>query len=129
MEGKYDDDNRTRMHSGRFIHREAAPSGDGYTNFDVEVHADTRMENVDPPEHGSVRGEPYFLVYVDDTLVTHTPIVAMKKNGTFAIPVDERALDRFDGGTHQVHVYLMDEDSEYDDMYGIWKDRIRIADS
>lgn len=125
-EGKYDDDNRTRITSVAFVNKERAAGGDGYSSFDIEVRADTRMGDVDPPEHGDVEGEPYFLVYANDELVFRSGYVA-QKNGTFTLDVHPGSLTQFDDGTLDIRLYLMDRDSEYDDEYGIWTGTIEYG--
>lgn len=114
-----------RISEVAFVDREA--SGEGYSSFDLRVHADTTMEGVDPPDHGSPGGEPYFLVFVDGELVTRTKIVVQEVNGEFDVGVKEAALEQFEAGTLEVDVVLMDEDSEYDDRYGTWSGTIEYV--
>lgn len=125
-EGKYDDDNRTRITDVSFVNTEPATDGDGYSDFDIEVHADTRMEDVDPPEHGDVEGEPYFLVYANGELIFRSEYV-VQKNGSFTLDIHPGSLTQFDEGRLDITVFLMDRDSEYDDEYGIWTGTIAYA--
>lgn len=93
--------------------------GSGYENFDLLVHADTRMPDVDPPEHGTVEGEPYFLVAVEGDLVARTRLV-ITEEGTFEIEIHPGSLEPYESGTLEVTVSLMDRDTERDDRYGVW---------
>lgn len=108
-----------------FVNTEPASDGDGYANFDLEVVADTRMENVDPPDHGDVRGEPYLLVEINGELFARTPTLPMEANGTFSVQIEKTGLDQFDAGALDVTVRLVDKDSEYDDIYGVRNATIR----
>lgn len=114
-----------RISGVEFVNRD--PNGDGYAAFDLRVHANTTMENVDPAHGGSPDGEPYFLVFVEGELVTRTKIVIQEANGTFDVRVKEAALEQFDAGTLDVQVVLMDEDSEQDDRYGTWSGTIEYV--
>lgn len=109
-----------RISTVTFANEESAADGDGYANFDLEVVADTRMENIDPPEHGDVEGEPYLLVEINGTLFARTEILPMDANGTFPVQIRKRGLDQFEPGALEVTVRLVDRDSEYDDVYGVW---------
>lgn len=108
-----------RISRVEFVHTEQAADGTGYADFDLRVHADTRMPNVDPKSHGTVQGEPYFLVAIEDKLVARTNQV-LSAESVFSIAVHPGALDQYEAGTLNVTVYLMDEDSQYDDQYGVW---------
>ena len=132
-QGKYDSENPlmdedgvTRIYSAAVVNMEDASSGDGYTNFDIEVSADTRMENVDPSDHGDVEGEPYFLLYANDELIYRSGIV-VQENGTFTLEVHPGSLDQFEAGTLDLTLFLMDRDSEYDDEYAIWTADVEYA--
>lgn len=118
-------DEEGRISRVEFVNKEE--NGDGYSSFDLTVYANTAMENVDPPDHGSVEGEPYFLVYVNDKLVTRTKIVVQETDGEFDVGVKEAALEEFEAGTLDVKVVLMDEDSQHDDRYGTWSGTIKYA--
>lgn len=118
-------DEEGRISGVEFVNRE--PNGDGYSSFDLRVHANTTMENVDPPDHGNPEGEPYFLVFVEGELVTRTKLVVQEANGTFDVRVKEAALEQFDAGPLDVRVALMDEDSAQDDRYGTWSGTIQYA--
>ena len=132
-EGKYDPDdptrdenNQTRIFGVRVVNKEPATDGSGLTDFDVEVDANTTMRNVDPPEHGTVRGEPYFLIYVDDELIYRSEQVEFR-NGTFTLDVHPGSLEQFDQGSLKLVVFLMDRDSTYDDEYAYETVRVRYA--
>lgn len=100
-------------------------SSGGYVDFDLQVGANTWMEDVDPPEDEA--GEPYFAVTINDTLVARTDIVPFRKEGSFPIPIKRAALDRFDAGTLEVRVLLFEEDSHSDDLYDTWSGTIEYA--
>jgi len=109
-----------RIKSMTFVDKEPAASGDGYSNFNLEVVANTSMENVDPPEHGDVEGEPYFFVKINEDeqkLIERTGEVRMEENGTFHIDVRPAGIEEFGAGPLTVEVYLMDEDKDWDDIY------------
>lgn len=115
-----------RITSVKFINKATAESGAGYSNFDVQVNADTVMKNVDP--EGDVQGEPYFIVEVNDKLVARAS-VTFEKNGSFAIEIPSAALQQFDSGTLDVRVSLLDEDSHSDDLYDTWSGTIEYSSS
>ncbi|MHB9288761.1 hypothetical protein ACKVMT_17155 [Halobacteriales archaeon Cl-PHB] len=134
LQHKSNEAGENRMHTLEV--REGIGSAEsGYSSFVVEMTANTSMPNVDPADHGTAKGEPYFLVYVDGsiefnstgghvdgTLVERSAIVGQKSNGTFAMWVPEEGMEEtgVEPGEHEILVVLMDEDSEYDDIYG-WK--------
>ena len=122
-EAKYDETNRTRIFDVRLVNREPSSGGDGYTAFDIEVDANTSMENVDPPEHGTVAGEPYFVAFANDQIIYRSEQVEFR-NGTFTLDVHPGALDQFDEGSLKVTVFLMDRDSIYHDEYDYGSARI-----
>jgi len=116
MEDKRDN----RIESMTFVDKEPAANGDGYSNFNLEVVANTSMENVDPPEHGDVEGEPYFFVKINEDkqkLIERTSEVRMEENGTFHIDVRPAGIEEFGDGPLTVEVYLLDEDKDWDDIY------------
>lgn len=117
-----EDKREDRITDVDFINTEAATNTNGYTDFDLQVGANTWMMNVDPPKDED--GEPYFLVEINGTLVTRTDIVPFRKEGSFTIPIKRAALQRFDAGTLEVRILLFDEDSHSDDLYGIWSGTI-----
>lgn len=127
-----DENDGSRISNVEVIHKEEASDG-GYSNFDVAFSANTSMERVDPAEHGTVRGEPYFLVYANGdldngsrftdtsgTLIERTPVVSQEKNGDFAIEIHPEALDKAGAdGKVKLMILLMDRDSDWDDIYGV----------
>jgi hypothetical protein len=119
LEGKNHDDGQVRMRNVEFVNVERTDDG-AYTDFDLRIDADTRMPDVDPASHGDVKGEPYFLVYVEDELVARSDYVA-HRNGTFVVDVHPGGLAQFEDGSLDLEVLLMDRDSEYDDVYGVWR--------
>ncbi|MFC6764488.1 hypothetical protein [Natrinema soli] len=115
-----EDKRQDRIESVEFVDKEPAANGDGYSNFNLEVVANTSMENVDPPEHGNVIGEPYFFVKINEDeqkLIERTGEVRMEENGTFHIDVRPDGIEEFGAGPLTVEVYLMDEDKDWDDIY------------
>lgn len=113
-----------RISEVTFVNKEPTADGDGYTNFDLEVVADTRMENIDPPEHGDVEGEPYLLVEINGELFARTEILPMKADETVSVPIRKTGLDQFEPGELDITVRLVDRDSQYDDIYGVWNGTI-----
>ncbi|WP_226480765.1 hypothetical protein [Natrinema amylolyticum] len=118
--GGLEDKREDRIESVEFVDKTPAERGDGYSNFNLEVTANTSMENVDPPEHGDVIGEPYFFVKINEDeqkLVERTGQVRMDENGTYHIDVRPAGIEEFGAGPLTVEVFLMDEDKEWDDIY------------
>ncbi|WP_207592573.1 hypothetical protein [Halomontanus rarus] len=118
-----EDEREDRIHNVTFVNKTPANSTEGYANFDLEVVADTRMEEVDPPEHGDVEGEPYFFVKIneeEDKIVERTGEVRMEENGTFHIPVRPAGIEEYGEGRLTVEVFLMDKDKDWDDIYASW---------
>ncbi|WP_435362111.1 hypothetical protein [Haloarchaeobius sp. DFWS5] len=97
-----------------------AGSENGLSDFDVRVTANTMMESIDPAEHGDAEGEPYFIVAVDGSRIARSDYVAMEENGEFVVQVHPDALTQYKNGQHEITVYLFDQDSEHDDVYGKW---------
>jgi len=117
-----EDKREDRIESVTFVDKVPAESGDGYSNFNLEVVANTSMENVDPPEYGDVEGEPYFFVKInegegDRKIIERTDEVRMEENGTFHIDVRPAGIEEFGAGSLTVEVFLMDEDKDWDDIY------------
>ncbi|MFC4552674.1 MULTISPECIES: hypothetical protein [Halorussus] len=110
-------------------------SGSGYSDFDLRIGANTSMSRVDPADHGTVRGEPYFVVYAHasfedggrftylsgDLLARSS--VEQNANGTYTVEIQPEALERagVEKGNVELTVILLDEDSEWDDIYGVQK--------
>ncbi|WP_276256939.1 hypothetical protein [Halomontanus rarus] len=118
-----EDEREDRIYDVTFVNKTPANSTEGYANFDLEVVADTRMEEVDPPEHGDVEGEPYFFVKIndeEDKIVERTGEVRMEENGTFHIPVRPAGIEEYGEGRLTVEVFLMDKDKDWDDIYASW---------
>lgn len=108
-----------------FINTEEATNTDGYTDFDLQVGANTWMMDVDPPK--DEEGEPYFVVEINDTLITRTDTVPFRKEGSFTISIKQAALQRFDAGTLDIRILFFDEDSHSDDLYGVWSGTIEYS--
>ena len=123
------DEEGNRIKSGSFINTVPAENGSGYTDFDVQIRANTSMHNVDPPEHGDVEGEPFALVIVNGELVERSPYFEMRDDGTFNVSVHPDGLRHagVEPGTLEVKVLLMDQDGAHDDVYGTWSGTIEYA--
>jgi len=116
---------------------DGSDSGDGAdSGVTISVTANTSMPDIDPAEHGTVAGEPFFVVYVDSQLVNKSrgprfyevdgpPLqresVTFEANGTFELTVPQAALEArgSDPGEIELLVLLFDEDKAWDDIYGI----------
>ncbi|WP_267643636.1 hypothetical protein [Haloarchaeobius amylolyticus] len=95
-------------------------TGDGVSDFDLRIQANTMMKDVDPAKHGDVEGEPYFMVAVDGTRIERSDYLAMKEDGEWVVQVHPGGLEKFDEGQHEITVWLFDQDSNSDDVYGKW---------
>jgi hypothetical protein len=119
-----------RIESVEVVDRGAAG---GNAAFTLEISANTSMPSIDPAKYGTVVGEPFVLVYVnasipdesgklepEGTLVERSELLAQEENGTFTLPVRKGGLEAagVDDGDVQITVLLMDEDSDWDDIYG-----------
>lgn len=128
MEDKTNASSTPRISSVEVVNTVASENGSGYSNFDLEVHANTSMSRVDPASHGTVDGEPYFLVYVNGQLLERSKYVVQDENGTFGITMrKDGGFDRFDAGELDLTVKLVDRDSKYDDVYGVWNGSVQYA--
>lgn len=116
-----------RIESVKFVNKEAVQSG-GYSNFDLQITADTRMENSDADEKvvGDVTGEPYFLVVLNGKSVERAEYLDHKQ-GTFDVTIRKQSLDQVEPGTLEVKVYLLDRDGQRDDLFGTWSGTIEYA--
>ena len=130
-------DNRDEEEGSRIHSVEVTGFGggeEGNASFRLDVTANTSMPSVDPAEHGSVRGEPFFLVYlnastesddrftyVEGTLVERSPELRHDSEGEYTLMVPEGAFEEngADPGEHELLVLLMDRDKEWDDIYGL----------
>ncbi len=123
------DEEGNRIKSGSFVNKTPAENGSGFTDFDVQIRANTSMHNVDPADHGDVQGEPYALVIVNGELVERSPYFEMKDDGTFNVSVHPDGLRHagVEPGTLEVKVLLMDQDGAHDDVYGTWTGTIEYA--
>ncbi|WP_458187144.1 hypothetical protein [Haladaptatus sp. NG-WS-4] len=114
-----------RIKSVTFTNKVEAKSGNGYTNFDVEVVANTSMPGVDPEP--LVDGDPYFLVRINGQRVARAGVRFQHDEGTYSVEIDEGAFQQFDSGTLQVEVLLLDKDKQTDDLYGKWTGTIQYS--
>ncbi|WP_435156045.1 DUF7537 family lipoprotein [Haladaptatus sp. DFWS20] len=136
LQNKMEEEDREqgRIKSVEFVDKTEA-SGGGYSDFNLQVTADTRMGNIDPADHGSVTGEPFFLVYVDGSLdngsrftrtdgtLIERKQVSQKENGEYTIEVRPDSLKQSEtqDGEVTIMILLMDEDKDWDDIYGVKK--------
>ena len=126
------EENRQRIKSVTTINEEKAGDG-GYSDFDLKVTADTQMERIDPAEHGTVDGEPFFLVYADGSLHNGSKFtrtegslidrsdVSQDTNGEYTLSINPAALKQtgVEDGKVRFMILLMDKDTDWDDIYGV----------
>lgn len=132
LQNNMDEENGSRIHAIEVT----GSGGDegGNASFQLDVTANTSMPAVDPPEHGTPRGEPYFLVYrnatlendsrftyVEGALVERSPELSHEAEGEFTLTVPQEAFEETgaEAGEQELLVMLMDEDKEWDDIYGM----------
>ena len=132
LQDNRDDSDGSRIKSMTFVDKTEA-NGGGYSDFDIRLTANTTMESIDPKKHGDVVGEPYFLVYVnasfdsdDRFMYVEGDLIArddvgQDERGEYTLEIDPRALEEMgvEKGEVEVTVMLMDQDKEWDDIYGI----------
>ncbi|GAA0199103.1 hypothetical protein GCM10009000_011380 [Halobacterium noricense] len=123
IDDKIGDDNRIK--SVTITNKVQAKSGNGLSNFDVDVVANTSLPNVDPEP--LVDGDPYFLVRVDGERVGRTSVRFQHDEGTYSVEIDERAFEQFDSGTLEVEVLMLDKDKQTDDLYGRWTGTVKYS--
>ncbi|RBI64258.1 hypothetical protein DMJ13_07190 [halophilic archaeon] len=112
-----------RISSVEFVDKKNA-SGGGYSDFDIQVTADTRMNNVDPESDG----EPYFMVKINGTWITRKDVRwDQTESGTYTLEVLPDALSQFDSGTLNVRVLLLEADKKYDDKYDVWNGTVEYS--
>lgn len=112
-----------RINDVDFINTVESSSGSGYSDFDLQVGANTWMKDVDPtPEED---GNPYFVVKINDVLVARSKPVPFREEGSFPIQIKTGALQQFDPGTLQIRILLLDTDKSRDDLYGEWTGEIK----
>ena len=132
LQNNMDEEEGERIHS---IEVTGSGGGDeGHASFRLDVTANTSMPDVDPAEHGTVRGEPFFLVYLDATtendsrftyvegsLVERSPELSHRESGEFTLSVPQGAFEEngAEAGEHELLVLLMDRDKDWDDIYGM----------
>lgn len=102
---------------------------------EVAVTANTSMERVDPAEHGTVRGEPYMIAYINGELVRvndtsryevseppvqRTSELGMDENNEVTLEIPHAAFEATGTkpGEATVMVLLLDKDKTWDDIYG-----------
>lgn len=133
LENKLDDGVTNRVKDVSIS--DGSESGDGYSAVQVSVTANTSMYGIDPVEHGTPEGEPFFVVYIDGQIVAKddsrfsavngTAVqrkdVSFASNRTFALDVPQAAFEAADTepGETRITVVLFDEDKTWDDIYGV----------
>lgn len=111
-------------------------SGDGgYSSVELTITANTSMKRIDPGSHGTVRGEPYLIAYIDSKLVrvegtprynvTGPPVQRSEELGinenteaTLEIPQAAFEATGTEPGKVTIMVLLLDGDKSWDDIYG-----------
>jgi predicted small lipoprotein YifL len=121
-----EDKGQDRISNVKFVNKEESSSGSGYTDFDIQVSADTYFSNIDPTP--SEDGEPYIYVEINGEPIAREE-VNLRQDGTFLIEIHPGALKQFDSGTLEVSVTLYDDDHKYDDNYGSWTGTIQYTSS
>ena len=131
LQDNRDEENGTRIHDVEVTGSRGG--ADGSASFRIDVTANTSMPSVDPPEYGTVRGEPFFLVYLDaetdsddrftyveGDLVERSPELSQDSEGEYTLTVSQEAFEHYDAepGEHELLILLMDEDKDWDDIYG-----------
>lgn len=117
-----DDDRITDMD---IINTVDSEEGEGFSDFDLQVGANTWMKDVDPdPEND---GNPYFVAELNGVLVARTDIVPFRENGSFKIEILPDALSQFEAGTLDIKILLFDEDSGRDDLYGTYTAEVEYS--
>lgn len=106
--------------------------GDGYySDFDIEVHADTQCYGCYDEQTigGNPEMEPFFRVIVNDVDLVDTDIVFRDGDfrGTIRVPQDQ--LEQFERQTLNVGVVLFDSDPIVDDIVDSWEGTIRYEPS
>lgn len=137
LEKKYLNESQPRISSVSIDGTGSA--AEGYSSVEVSVTANTSMRKMDPEDHGSVEGEPFFIIFLDGHLATsddtrfatprglrvaRTPVVEYEEDGTFTLTVPQDAFEAGgveDGEEVTLMIMLMDKDSEWDDIYGLRK--------
>jgi hypothetical protein len=114
-----------RIKKVTFTNKVEVKSGNGYSDFDVEVVANTSMPGVDPEP--LVDGDPYFLVRINGERVARAGVRFQHDEGTHGIEMEKAALRQFNSGTLNVEVLLLDRDKQTDDMYGKWTGTIQYG--
>lgn len=132
LQDNREDENGSRIHDVEVIG--SGGGEDGNASFRIDVTANTSMPAVDPPEYGTPRGEPYFLVYLDaetdsddrftyveGDLVERSPELSHESEGEYTLTVPQEALEHYgaEPGEHELLILLMDEDKDWDDIYGL----------
>lgn len=126
-----------KLEEGVTNHIESVEVRDSGESVELRIAANTSLRNIDPPEHGTVRGEPFFLVYANGSLTnesrydprfyiaTGSPVqrsseLRFEQNGTFTLTIPQAAFEAADTETGEVEllVVLFDKDSQWDDVYG-----------
>jgi uncharacterized protein YceK len=113
-----------RISNVKFVNKVEASNGNSYTNFDLQVSANTLFQNIDPTP--SEDGEPYIYVEINGKAIVREEL-NLRKDGSFTIKIPPGALEQFDSGTLEVSVTLYDDDHKHDDRYGTWTGTIEYT--
>lgn len=108
---------RTANSGGLNIINQVDGNGNGYiSDFDLEIHADTRLQDTDPLGDGN----PYFVVKINNEEVGQTEELDKTANGAFTIDIKPSLLETYERGQLQVTVELMDQDTGQDERINSW---------
>lgn len=135
LEIKLNESQRDRIDSVTVV------SGANESGVTLRVAVNTSMPSVDPAEYGTVRGEPYLIAYtnatietgadyswVRGTLIERSEILAQEERGAFRFHISERAFAEagIEPGTVELTLLLIDEDSDWDDLYGMQNQTVDV---
>ncbi|WP_435153884.1 hypothetical protein [Haladaptatus sp. DFWS20] len=123
IDDKIGDNNRIKRVT--LTNKVQAKNGNGVSNFDVEIVANTSLPGVDPEP--LVDGDPYFLVRINGERVARGGVRFQHDEGTYTVDIDKGAFQQFDSGTLEVEVLMLDKDKETDDMYGRWTGTVQYS--
>lgn len=108
---------RTAASGGVSIVDTTDKNGNGYvSDFDLEISADTRLENTDSMKDGS----PYFIVKINGNEVGQTDELKQTENGIFTIDLKPSMLQQYQQGQLQVTVELMAENDGQNEQVDSW---------
>ncbi|WP_266077302.1 hypothetical protein [Haladaptatus caseinilyticus] len=123
IDDKIGDNNRIK--SVTVVNKVQAKNGNGVSNFDVEIVANTSLPGVDPEP--LVDGDPYFLVRINGERVARGGVRFQHDEGTYTVEIDKGAFQQFDSGMLEVEVLMLDKDKKTDDLYGRWTGTVQYS--